>query len=553
MILRPYQERMVAKALTALEARKNTLAVAPTGAGKTILLSAVAGRIPGKVCVLQHREELVAQNLTKFRMVNPGRTVGLYTAGCKDWRAQATFAMAQTLQRNTDSIPELDALIIDEAHHAVASGYMRIVEAARERNPDCKIFGVTATAARGDGKGLRRVFDNCCDQIGLNNLVQMGFLVPPRAFVCTLSGTDERLASLKKARNGEYDMREAADILDVTVHNATVVRKWRELAGQRKTIVFCSTVEHARHVTVAFREEGVEAALVTGEMAAPERRYLLRRFDSQTDPLQVLVNVAVLTEGYDSQPVSCVVLLRPCSQKSTMIQMIGRGLRPVDPARYPGVVKKDCLVLDFGRSLLTHGDLESKAAMDDRMKECPECGGEVPRGVMTCPLCGHDFPQGGGGGRAEPGEDGEIVSNVEMTEVDILTASPFMWCDLFGSGKVMLASGFEAWSAVCSTDGVIWKALGKLKEEKSLRRLSVGGRRQALAVADDFLRMNESDDAAKKNRRWLNDSCTEKQWQHLKRLGYPDGDLFTFTKYSAACTLNFFWNRQLIENEVLHG
>lgn len=556
MILRPYQENMVKRSIEALNARGNTLAVAPTGAGKTVILSAVAGRLGGRQCVLQHRDELVSQNLRKFRKVNPQAGTGLYTADSKSWRADTTFAMAQTLQRNLASIPKLDALIIDEAHHAVAKGYLKIVEAIREKNPDCKIFGVTATPARGDGKGLRKVFDNCADQISLHSLIALGFLVRPKTFVCTLSGTDDKLASLRKTGSGEYDMREAAEILDVAVHNEAVVREWRKLAGDRKTIVFCSTVEHAAHVLDAFLKEGIRAAVVTGEMPAGERKRLLAGFDSQNaNAVQVLINVAVLTEGYDSQPASCVALLRPCSQKSTMLQMIGRGLRTVDPSLYPGVIKKDCIVLDFGRSLLTHGDLENKVRLDDRQKTCPACLGEVPYSMRECPLCGHEFKAARRGSGGDPdAEDGpEAVSDVVMEEVDILENSPFRWCDIFGSGKVMIASGFEAWSAVCSADGETWQALGKLKEEKALRRIAIGERVPTLAAADDFLRMNESDDAAKKNKRWLNDPCTEKQWGHLQRLGYGQGNLFAFTKYSAACTLNFFWNRGLIEREVFYG
>ena len=97
------------------------------------------------------------------------------------------------------------------------------------------------------------------------------------------------------------------------------------------------------------------------------------------------------------------------------------------------------------------------------------------------------------------------------------------------------------------------KTISKIKGEGGIHRLSLGEKVMSLAAADDFLRMNESDDAAKKNRRWRNDAVTEKQWGHLKRLGYGDGDMFTFTKYSAACTLNFFWNRQLIEKEMENG
>ena len=515
----------------------------------TIMLAALAGRIGGKQCVLQHRQELTEQNLTKFKKVNPGARVSLYNADVKSWSGDTTFAMVQTLARNgnLNSIPALDLLTIDEAHHATADSYQRIIEAVLDKNPNCKIAGFTATPARGDGKGLRTVFDNCCDQISLNSLIALGFLVKPRTFVCALEGVDEELKHLRKMRGGEYDLAQAADVLDVDVHNAAVVREWRKLAGERRTIVFCSTVEHARHVCEAFTAEGVRAATVTGEMPDHERAATITRFDKGN--IQVLVNVAVLTEGYDSQPVSCVILLRPCSFKSTMLQMIGRGLRTVDPALYPGVVKTDCIVMDFGRSLLTHGDLESKVQFEDKQKVCPECGGEVPCGTMECPICGHEFtaPEAGEAGE---GEGRETVSSVEMMEVDILNASPFKWIDLFGTSKVMIASGFECWCAVISPDGEHWSALGKLKEERFVHRLQLGERIPCLAAADDFLRLNESDNAAKKNKAWLNHPATEKQMEYLYRFGYGAESQFAFTKYSAVCTMNFFFNQNLIEREI---
>ena len=78
----------------------------------------------------------------------------------------------------------------------------------------------------------------------------------------------------------------------------------------------------------------------------------------------MVVNVAVLTEGWDHPPTSCVVLLRPSSYKCTMIQMVGRGLRTVDPQEHPGVIKTDCIVLDFGTSSLLHGSLEQDVDLD---------------------------------------------------------------------------------------------------------------------------------------------------------------------------------------------
>ncbi len=552
MILRPYQKNMIDRAEAALRKYGNTLAVAPTGAGKTIIIAALAGRLGGKQCVLQHRDELVGQNLRKFRDVNPGQGTGLYTVGCKDWRIDTTFAMVQTLARNLKSIPELDTLIIYEAHHAVANSYRNVVNAVLEKKTDCKIFGVTATPARGDGKGLRPIFSNCCEQISLHSLIAQGFLVRPRTYVCTLDGTDAKLAGLRKTASGEYDMQEAAEVLDLAVHNEAVVREWKKLAGGRRIIVFCSTVELTAHVTEAFHTGGVSAAVISGDLPGGERKALLDRFDR--GGLQVVVNVAVLTKGYDSQPVSCIVLLHPCSCKSTMLQMIGRGLRTVDSQFYPEMIKTDCIIMDFGRSLVIHRDLESKVRMDDKQKLCPGCGADIPFGVMEYPICGHEFIAPGQISGGLNGEDGpELVSNVGMEEVDLLDSSPFCWCDLFGSGKVMIASGFEAWVSVCSSDGKRWLALGKVKKEREVRRLFVEERVQNLAAADDFLRMNESDDAAQKNRRWLNDPAIAKQWELLQRYGYGYGTMLAFTKYSSACTLNFFWNRGPIEREVLRG
>ena len=150
MILRPYQEQMVSKAVAALKKHGDTLAVAPTGAGKTVLLSALAGRVGGKQLILQHRDELTFQNAKKYREVNPRVRVGMFNADIKDWKGDATFAMVQTLCRDRalSTIPKLDLLVIDEAHHAVAPSYRKVVDAVRDKNPDCRIFGVTATPAR---------------------------------------------------------------------------------------------------------------------------------------------------------------------------------------------------------------------------------------------------------------------------------------------------------------------------------------------------------------------------------------------------------------------
>ena len=140
------------------------------------------------------------------------------------------------------------------------------------------------------------------------------------------------------------------------------------------------------------------------------------------------------------------------------------------------------------------------------------------------------------------------MHEVVLTEVDLLNASPFRWVDLFGSGKVMIASGFDAWAGVFSPDGENWFALGKDKTSKILSRILIGDRMQALASADDFLRERETGDSANKSKRWLRDLATEKQQDLLRKAGYQLDTLdFRFTKYTAAAHLNFQWNRKQIE------
>lgn len=538
MILRDRQKLFVERSVRALQERGNTLGVAPTGAGKTIMLSAVAGRIlestGAKACVLAHRDEITAQNVNKFLKVNPGLPVSIVDAAEKDWGGKAVFAMVQTLarERNLAEMPLLDLLVIDEAHHARADSYRRVIDAAKARNPKVKVYGLTATPNRGDGKGLRCIFDNVADQITLGEMIASGQLVRPRTFVIDIGVQDE----LRRVRRlaDEFDMDQVASIMDRRPITAEILRHWREKASDRRTVVFCSTVAHAEHVTQAFREASVAAELVTGETPDAERAGIFDRLDSGAT--QVLVNVAVATEGWDCPPVSCVALLRPCSYKSTMIQMIGRGLRKVDPERYPGVVKTDCVVLDFGSSAIMHGALEQQIVLEGRESEergeapcktCPACGAMVPIRVVECPMCGHTF---------EPPEKPELES-FEMTEVDLLRNSPFQWCPVAADKSVVMATGFEAWGGIISRNGR-WYAVGGSKDGAA-HVLQVGDRLACLSSADDFLRENETEDAAHKSRRWLRQPMTEKQLRYLP----PEHRGADLTRYEASCILAHTFNR----------
>ena len=546
MLLRPRQRLFVERSLAALSTRDNTLGVAPTGAGKTIMLSAVTGRMTGdgaKACVLAHRDELTSQNRAKFARVNPDTETSVVDATTKSWNGQVTFAMAPTLSRasNLAAMPKLDLLVIDEAHHAVADSYRRIIDRVREANPDARIFGVTATPNRGDRKGLREVFDNVADQVRLGELIASGHLVPPRTFVIDV-GVQDQLRAVRKTAD-DYDMGAVAAIMNRAPITEEVVRHWEEKAGNRQTVVFCSTVAHAVDVATAFNEAGNPAAVVLGDMGSTERKMVLEAYAS--GEVQVIVNVAVLTEGWDHPPTSCVVLLRPSSYKSTMIQMVGRGLRTVDPAEHPGVVKTDCIVLDFGISSLTHGTLEQDVDLDGRdptpgeapTKTCPECEAEIPLASRQCPICGYEFP---GGSVTSP------LESVVMSEIDLLKRSSFVWEDLFGDDAALMASGFNAWGGVFFLEGR-WHAVGGAKGQPTCF-LGVGDRTVCLAQADDWLNRYESDESAFKSKRWLTQAPTEKQLQYLSPAQRQD---YGLTRYRASALITFQFNRRDIRRLVM--
>lgn len=543
MILRPRQALLVQRTLAALGEHGNTLAVAPTGSGKTIMLSAVAGSLLAepdtKACILAHRTELTGQNRSKFERVNPSLKTSVFDANEKSWDGNATFAMVQTLSRkaNLDQLPTLDLLVIDEAHHAASPSYREVIDQVLVKNPKAAICGLTATPNRGDGKGLREVFSNVSDQITLGEMIASGHLVPPRTYVIDV-GTQEALRKVRRTAI-DFDMNEVANILNKTLVTESVINNWKAKARDRKTIVFCSTVEHATDVCSAFNGAGIESVLIHGELSDGERKERLAAYENGST--QVVVNVAVLTEGYDYTPTSCVVLLRPSSYKSTFIQMVGRGLRTVDPQEFPGVVKTDCIVLDFGTASLMHGALEQEVNLDGHdnlgeapTKECPECGATVPMAVMECPLCGHVWEKQDNPSRG-------VLDHFVMSEIDLLSRSNFRWCDLFGSDDALMATGFNAWGGIFFLNGR-WHAVGGAKGHTT-QLLAVGERTVCMAKADDWLNDHESEDSAHKTRRWLNESPTPKQLQYLPPELRAD---FGLTRYQASALLSFRFNRNAI-------
>lgn len=583
MMLRTRQRKYVDKCNFALKERKNTLGVAPTGAGKTIMMAAVCLENKSKELpslIMQHRDELVTQNRDKcveyaggLRNIRRPMTID---ATSKAWdRAPGglNFGMVQTLVRNLDAMPALSMLAIDEAHHTAADSYLQIIKHAKLLNPDVMIYGTTATPNRGDRKALRTVFDNCADQIQIGELIREGHLVRPRTFVLDLGVTDE-LSKVKKTAS-DFDMKEVESILNKTILTDKIIENWRgfyDKAGNwiscadRQTIIFCSTVQHAKDVTQRFQEHGIKAEMIDGTMALSTRREILKRYD--VGDTQVLLNVSILTEGFDHQPTSCVILLRKESWKSTMTQMIGRGLRKVDPEIYPGVIKDDCIVLDFGTSCLIHGSLEEDVNLSGSgTKMCPECQSTVPQNARECVICGHEFPElpkvpsvagMGGGGGDDDEKVNAVLSNFVMSEIDILQDSPFKY-ESFYHGRVMICFGFSYWAAVVHYKDHRYYAIGAeaLNENANSYKLHIlnssDNYLMTLQSADDYMRTKGNKTDARKVAQWLYEPPTSKQMQVLGNEANQvniTGHIMGMTKYRASCGIQFKFYGNQIRNSI---
>lgn len=553
MKLRERQIQFRDRAVEALDQRGNTLGVAPTGAGKTVMLSAIAGHYiqqGAKGLVIQHRDELVGQNRKTFKKVVPGVRTSVYDASQKSWDGACTFAMIQTLGRDSNlaTLPKIDFVAIDEGHHAAAPTYRKTIDRIQQVNPDAKLLLVTATPNRGDGKALKGIVDNVADQITLKELIDARLLVPPRTFVIDI-GVQDELRGVRKLAS-DFDMGQVEAIMDKAVLNERIVEEWEKVAGDRQTVVFCSTVAHAQHVADTFKSAGVVAGCIYGDMPEIERAETLAAYDR--GEIQVITNVAVLTEGWDHQPTSCVILLRPSSYQSTMMQMIGRGLRVVDPQRYPGVQKDDCIVLDFGTSLLTHGSIEQSVALDGRTKCCPECEAVIPHNAKECFICGYVYPV-----ELEVDEDDDdkervekergALSNFIMTEIDLLNDSPFRYEPLF-DGLALVASAFDAWATVISYYGR-WHAIGGGPGIGVVHLADAADRFIAMAAADDFMREHGDTDGAKKTKRWLSQPPSDKQ---CAMLGLSPMQAMGVTRYQAACRITWQFNERGIKR-ILEG
>ena len=277
-------------------------------------------------------------------------------------------------------MPAPDLLVIDEAHHAVASTWLRILDAL----PEIRVLGVTATPLRLDGKGLIDVFDDLIIGPTVEALIKDGYL---SRFTTFAPARSPDLSGVH-TRAGDYAMDELAARMSSGVIITGAVEEYLRLCPGAPAIAFCVDIKHSELVAQAFTARGIHAAHVDGETPREERRAMIAALG--TGELQVLCNCGLISEGLDVPNVTAAILLRPTKSLALYLQQVGRALRPA-----PG--KDKALILDHASNTFRFGpvSIERKWSLEGKeksepspMQRCPDCGALVPLAEWTCPECG---------------------------------------------------------------------------------------------------------------------------------------------------------------------
>ena len=398
--LRPYQREAI-DGLYDYWAQKrgnHPLIVAPTGAGKSLIIAHLvqdACSYPGtRILILSHVKELLEQNSAELAGLYPEADIGFFSAslGKKQLDRQVTFAGIQSVwERAFDFIPAPDLVLIDEAHMLPknsATRYGKFIADLMVANPLTKIVGLTATPYRLDSgflhKGEGAIFDGIAYDISMIELMQDGYLAP------VFSKAVEKSIDLTNVRksHGEFIESElAAAACEPELVSATIAEIVRYGANRKAWLIFASGIAHANMLADELDLYKVPSEVVTGEDKIKDRAAKIDAFRS--GKIRALINVNVLTTGFNVKHVDLVALVRATASPGLYVQAVGRGLRTADG-------KADCLLLDYGTNVERHGLLDQVNPKDKKgeklVKTCPECQTHNPISAVVCLECGFEFP-----------------------------------------------------------------------------------------------------------------------------------------------------------------
>jgi DNA repair protein RadD len=373
----------------------NPCIVIPTAGGKTPTMAWTLKRYydghPGfRACVLAHVSELLEQGVEKIKTIWPLAPVGVYSASLKrrDKREPITYAGIQSVYDKACDFDPFDIIFVDEAHHISlkdAGQYRQFIRDAKLCNPNLRVVGWTATAYRMDGGKICHpdfILNEIAYEANVKDLIAAGHLCKLRT---KLGAHGINTAGIKRSA-GDFNKKqlEAAAMPDETVDGIA-----SELAGildrenRQSVIVFCVSVDHAEKMSRALAARGIDAPTI--HQGTPSQIRTHRGDAFKRGEIRALVNVNVLSEGFDAQRVDCVAMIRPTQSKGMYYQQVGRGLRIHES-------KSDCLILDFAGNILRHGPIDRLEGEVTQTMTCPQCRERFAVILGKCPGCDYVIP-----------------------------------------------------------------------------------------------------------------------------------------------------------------
>ena len=387
--LRDYQQQAVQNTIQYFRARRDpAMIVLPTGAGKSLVIAELARIANGRVLVLAHVKELVEQNHEKYKSYKLEAGIFSASLGKKDWQQKVIFGSVQSVARAPDEFfNDFSLLVIDECHRVAEEGstqYQDVIKKLNERNPKLCILGLTATpyrlglgwiyetSAEGETKtDKKRFFKQCVYELPLSYMIKNKFLTTPVKVDIPVTCYDFSELSDKDrvftAAEVEEVLKSQKRLTPFIINNIIDITERFERKG---VMIFSGSVRHAQEIMTYLPP--ADARLVIGDTDMEERNTIVEDFKNKK--FKYLVNVSVLTTGFDAPHVDVIAILRPTESNSLYQQIVGRGLRLCDE-------KKDCYILDYtgmGHDIYAP-EISDKRPSKDTVAvriPCPSCGYE---------------------------------------------------------------------------------------------------------------------------------------------------------------------------------
>lgn len=352
-VLRDYQQECIDQCVDAVrrQGKKRIGVSLATGGGKTVIFSNLLDRFRGleggnasrTALILVHRRELAMQAASTISKFMPDLKVhmemGKMRANLED--ADVVIGSVLTMVRRLEAYPRdsIDLIVIDEAHHAVADSYLKILAHFNADTADTKVpvIGFSATFERADKRALSAVMDEIIYHKGILEMIDDNWLCEGK-FTTVDIGAD---LSKVKSVNSDFQLEGLSKVMNTEEINKLVLQTYlhkRKLHDLKSTLLFAVDIAHCKALFETFQNAGIDAQYVTGKTRTSERDAIVSDFKSGKIP--VLINCGIFTEGTDIPNVDCILLCRPTKSRSLLVQMIGRGLRKHHS-------KEHCQIIDF--------------------------------------------------------------------------------------------------------------------------------------------------------------------------------------------------------------